>query len=66
MPIYSVKSAEFCNFEVIKSALFTLNFSHFSHIQVKPYSFISGQKLARSLYVVGINVNVSQIQRNRL
>ena len=29
MPIYLVKSAEFCNFEVIKLALFTLNFSRF-------------------------------------
>ena len=41
MPIYLVKSAEFCNFEVIKLASFTLNFSRFSHVQVKPYSFIS-------------------------
>lgn len=42
MPIYLVKSAEFCNFEVIKLALFTLNFSRYSHVQVKPNSFIPG------------------------
>lgn len=65
MPIYLVKSVEFCNFEVIKLASFTLNFSRFSHVQVKPYSFISGQKFACSLYVVSVNVNVSQIQRDR-
>lgn len=66
MPVYLAKSAEFCHFEVIKLASFTLNFSRFSHVQVKPDSFISRQNLARSLHVVSVNVNVSQIQRDRL
>lgn len=65
MPVNLVKSAEFCNFEVIKLASFALNFSRFSHVQVKPDSFISRQKFARSLHVVSVNVNVSEIQRDR-
>lgn len=63
MPIYLVKSTEFCNFEVIKLALFTLNFSRYSHVQVKPYSFISCQKFARFLDVALVDVNISQVQR---
>lgn len=66
MLFYLVKSTDFCNFVVIKLASFTLDFSRFSHVQVKPYSFISGQKVARSLCVVSVNMNVSQIQRDRL
>ena len=66
MLFYLVKSADFCNFEVIKLASFALTFTSVSDVQVKPHSFISGQKFACSLYVVSINVNISQVQRDRL
>ncbi len=62
MLFYLAMSAEFRNFEVVNLASFAPIFTPVSDIQVKPHSFISGQKFLCPLYVVGINVNVSQVQ----
>ena len=63
MVFYLLMSAEFCNFEVIKLVAFALTFRAFSDVQIKPYSFISGQKFVRFLYVIFVDVNISQVKR---